>query len=279
MEAMGNGKSQDIQQSLSALYEKFRSNTTIPETLGARLSSPLLLSVSDAWLSSNHRILMVGQEVQGWAFERGHYYDWPHQPLRHFNDFKKHSNAVADLIEAYIAFDFSKHQPDNYRSPFWAAYRKLRAELEEDVDASVLWTNLFRMSVDRGSAIRNRTFDQLKLLQEKQLGLLRDEITILRPDAIIFFIGPDYDETLSMEFPGTTFESMGFRPPKILAKLSHPTFPPCSLRTYHPTFLRRQRLWAILDEIIHRVRNTTPPIIGLEDIQSSDLLLTKMGPT
>lgn len=39
-------------------------------------------------------------------------------------------------------------------------------------------------------------------------------------------------------------------------QLSHPKLPLCSLRSYHPTYLRRRRLWAILDEVIHSVRDT-----------------------
>jgi hypothetical protein len=245
-----------VQQSLTAIYDNFRAKTMIPEALAVRLSSPLLLSITDAWLSSNYRILIVGQEVLGWAFEPGQYYDWPHEPIRNFNDFKEHPNAVAELIEGHRAFDFAKHQPENYRGCFMRAYRKFRAELEADVDGSVLFTNLFRMSVDGGSVLRNSTPEQLTLLREKQLGLLRAEITCLKPQVVIFFTGPTCDETLSQEFADIKFESMGLRPIRAFARLSHPNLPPCSLRTFHPTYLQRKGLSAILGEITRSVRDT-----------------------
>ncbi len=254
---MGKTNSQEAQKSLNALYEKFHAATTIPETFAAKLSSPLLLSVSDAWLSSSHRVVIIGKEVLGWAFEQGRYYEWPYLPLRDFNDFKGHSNAVEELVYAYRAFEFSKHQSENYHGCFWTAYRKLRAELEGDVEGSVLWTNLFRMSVGGWGPVPLRCNpEELKLLQEKQFGLLEKEISILGPNAVIFFTGPNYDEALSHEFPGTKFESMGSRPTRKLAMISHPKLPHCSVRTYHPSYLRRAGLWAILDELIQLVRIT-----------------------
>lgn len=197
---------------------------------------------------------MVGQEVLGWAFTQGDYYEWLFNPIANFVEFKANQDSVAALIHAYKVFDFSKHQPENSRGPFWVAYRQLRAALEGNSDSSILWTNLFRMSIDSGSVIKNGSSDDVMNLQKAQAGVLGDEIRILQPKAVVFFTGPHYDSALMQEFPGTRYKPLYSRTTREIAVLSHPDLPPCAIRTYHPGFLRRRRLWPILDEVAESIR-------------------------
>jgi hypothetical protein len=244
----------EIQGTLRARYERFRLEADVPLSLAPRLSSPLLVAVSDSWLASKFRILVVGQEVLRWAFREGQYYDWPFNAIASFQEFKTNQHAVEALIYAYRVFDFSKHQPENARSPFWTAYRRLRASLEKDKDSSVLWTNLFRMSIDGGSVIKNGSSEELLNLQIAQAGLLTDEIRILQPKVVVFFTGPNYDNALVQEFPGIEYRPFKSWMKREVALLSHSELPLCAFRTYHPGFLRRRRLWPILDEVIESIR-------------------------
>jgi hypothetical protein len=248
----------DIQAVLRARYERFRLEAEVPLLLAPRLSSPLLVAVSDSWLASQFRILIVGQEVLGWNFAAGRYYDWPFSPIKNFHEFKTNQDAVEALIQGYKAFDYSKYQPENARGPFWVAYRTLRDTLEGNIDASILWTNLFRMSVDVGSVIRNASSDEILILQKVQVGLLTDEISILKPKVIVFFTGPYYDNALAQEFPNIGYSPLKSRTTRVAAILSHPKLPLCSIRTYHPGFLRRRGLWPILDEVIELIRESFP---------------------
>jgi len=245
-----------LQEALRARYDGFRSDTELPPILARRLSSPLLVAVSDSWLASKFRILVVGQEVLGWSFSEGSYYDWSFAPIRNFQDFKANADAVEALIQGYKNFDYSKYQPENARGPFWSAYRKLRIALEGDVDSSILWTNLFRMSIDGGSVFRNGSPDEILSLCEVQTGLLTDEIGILKPNVVVFFTGPNYDHALARECPTIEYSAFESRTARVAAVLSHPKLPPCSIRTYHPGYLRRRGLWPILDEVIRLIRNS-----------------------
>lgn len=246
----------DIQEALRSRYERFRAEAEVPPLLARKMSSPLLVAVSDSWVASKCRILVVGQEVLGWGFAKGDYYDWPFRPIRNFQDFKTNADSVEALIHGYTTFNYSKRQPANARGCFWTAYRKLRATLEGDIDGSILWTNLFRMSVDGGSVIRNSSPGEIMILQRAQVGLLPDEIRILQPMVIIFFTGPNYDHALAREFPGIEYSPFKSRTTRVAANLSHPRLPLCSIRTYHPASLRRQRLWPIVDEVIESISKT-----------------------
>ncbi len=144
----------DIQKSLHVRYLKFQEEAEVPSSLASRLSSPLLIAATDAWSASKFRILIVGQEVLGWAFASGSYYEWPFNPVANFHDFKTNHDAVESLVQGYRVFDYAKYQPENSGGPFWSTYRKLRAGLEENIEGSILFTNLFRMSIDGGSVLK-----------------------------------------------------------------------------------------------------------------------------
>jgi hypothetical protein len=249
-----NFETAQIQLSLRARYKRFQTEAEVPSLLAARLSSPLLIAVSNSWLASKFRILVVGQEVLGWAFIEGDYYEWPFGPIGTFDEFKTNPDAIEALILGYRVFDYSKYQPLNARGPFWTAYRKLRATLEDDIGGSILWTNLFRMSIDGGSVVKNGSHSEILSLQKAQAGLLTDEITILQPDVVVFFTGPDYDSALAQEFPGVEFSQFNSRTTRTAAILSHKKLPDCCFRTYHPAFLRRRKLWSILDEIVESIK-------------------------
>ena len=115
-----------IQEPLRARYERFRIEADVPPLLAPRMPSPLLLAVSDSWLASKFRILVVGQEVLGWGFAEGDYYDWPFRPIRNFKGFKTDQDAVEALIHGYRAFDYSKYQPTNARGCFWTGSGRFR---------------------------------------------------------------------------------------------------------------------------------------------------------
>jgi hypothetical protein len=121
-------KEEPMQQRLEAAYQKFKEQAQIPEELSKRLSSPLLIQISKTWIDSNHRILVIGQETLGWAFHKDEDYPWPYEAILNFSDFKTVEASVEALVHGYREFEFALHQPSNYRSPFWQAYRQIYSE-------------------------------------------------------------------------------------------------------------------------------------------------------
>ena len=115
-------------------------------------------------------------------------------------------------------------------------------------DTAVLWTSLFRMALDGRSVIKNGTVEEIQLLREASRDILLAEIVALKPTAILFFTGPDYNEHLYAIFPGCEHLELAEYDPTRTSLLQHPMFPHPTLRTYHPGYLSRGH-WHIVDLI------------------------------
>lgn len=246
-----------IQDQLNEIYEKFKKNTVLPAEISERASPPLLLSVSDKWAQSPNRILIIGQETQGWDFDPGDYFPDLESSIRNFSDFQKLHNSVPALTAGYRAFEFARHQPANYNSPFWRAYRSVRCSLNEEADGpetAVLWSNLFRVDLDGGSVVKNGSSEEVTHIREAGITLLREEINLLKPTAVIFFTGPDYNEHLHAQFPGVEAGHFLDHDPQKTAVLRHALLPSRSFRTYHPGYLSRSGQLGIIQEIIQQLK-------------------------
>lgn len=237
-----------MQNELDEVYESFKTKAkaAMPVDLADNLSAPLLLSVPERWLSSSNRILIIGQETKGWDWE-GH---------GSFLDFLRVANSVELLLRKYVEFNFAKKDPNDHNSFFWRAYRKVRKRFdlsEEGIDSNVLWSNLIRADWEKKS-VTNAPPQQQKTAWSIFRGILTDEIKILKPHAVIFFTGPDYDEFLLSEFAGAKLHSFGSHPEREAAWLEHSSLPPSTIRTYHPGHLNRvPELQHMVDEIINEV--------------------------
>ncbi|MDH0640186.1 hypothetical protein N5D52_24975 [Pseudomonas sp. GD03860] len=241
----------ETQQRLKSLYEDFKAKAAMPEDLAKRLSPPLLLNVPPKWAEASKKVLVIGQETLGWDFRQGDYYPWPYPALSNFNDFLLSDHAVEALIEGYTHFEFALHQPGNYNSPFWRAYREIRSSIGEEADGAdtaVLWTNLFRMSLDHGSVVENGSPEDIQSINNITRDLLQAEIAILAPTAVIFFTGPNYNQHLYARFPGCVLREFNSHDPEKTGALQHPALPAVAYRTYHPGYLSRGH-WHIVEEL------------------------------
>lgn len=153
-----------MREQLLEQYEKLKSSVDFQDDLSERLSPPLCLYVPERWEKSECRVLIVDQETLGWDFGPNSYYEWPYDPIKNWRDFKRVQNSVLAMVHAYKIFEFARYQLENYRSPFWRAYRQFReaaGESRDGMETSVLWTNLFRMSLDGGSVIKNGSREEV----------------------------------------------------------------------------------------------------------------------
>lgn len=252
-----------MREQLLEQYENLKRNVNFQDDLAKRLSAPLCLHVPDKWENSKTRVLIIGQETLGWDFlpddrryGKDTYYDWPYPPIANWQDFKCVDDSAAAMTYGYQCFEFSRHQPINRRSPFWRAYREVRkavGDQEDGMDTCVLWTNLFKVSLDEGSVIKNGTKDEKEAIREASREILRAEIEILKPTAVIFFTGPNYNQTLYSIFSGMELLSFHGRDPEKTAQLIHPNLPDQTWRTYHPAYLLRSKQWVIIDQISNEI--------------------------
>lgn len=239
-----------MQSELEDAYQQFKATTTLDPELATRLSAPLLLRIPNKWSHSSTRLLIVGQETRGWGFEKGQAHNRPDTAIKSFATFRAMPESVPALTEWYERFEFGRYWPGLVRSPFWRAYRAYRRALGEDLDGfdtSVLWTNLFRMAYDEGSPLKLGNLKDHLLLKASG-DLLRKEISILRPSAVIFHTGPKYESALREMFQDLELvPMMGFDASRT-SRIRSSLLPSTTWRTYHPGYLNRGK-WHVVETI------------------------------
>lgn len=235
-----------MQNRLNECYTTFREKVEFDDNdFAKRLSAPLLIQVTERWIKSKIRVLVVGQETLGWEFFKGdrYGYDWEFSDIHGWLQFKSANDSVNALVSAYKIFNFSSNNhPLNHRAPFFRAYRKIRESIgdnQENFETSVLWTNLIRMSVDEGSIFRNATPNQREEVIFASTNIFQEEVKILKPDIVIFFTGPVYDYALKKIINGSVFRDILGYEERVIAAVSHDMLPKMSWRTYHPSYLQR----------------------------------------
>jgi len=235
---------------LSSLYQVYqRASAKLPKSLRRRASAPLLIAPHSKWSRCPTKLLIVGQETNGWGADpvsKGSV------RLETLDAFTSSSSGVASMVSAYKAFAFAR----TYRhrnSAFWRAFRYLEIEAAE-APCSAMWTNLFKVDVS-GSVVKNCQIKHRRLLRAAQAGLLAEEIRLLKPQIVIFFTGPNYDDELIDAFPDATLTPLSpGRDIREAALVHSKALPVCSIRTYHPTYLQRSRRWGLLEEVATAMR-------------------------
>jgi len=184
------------------------------------VSDPLFMSVPDGYSQTNVRLLIVGQQTHGWQNEKV---------------------GVKGLLQTYRNFDLGREYT---KSPFWQASHKLSDEINSSgPKRAFLWSNLIK--VDQ---CQDRPIPEIEEAVSA-LGLLPEEIRLLKPHAVVFFTGPFYDDRLQRTFPNVEFRKVR----SDLFQLIHPNLPKKSFRTYHPSYLIRSGKKDVLDEIVNAI--------------------------
>ena len=184
-----------------------------------KLSSPLLIKVPECYTEQKTKLFVVGQQTNGW-FE---------------------GNSVEELINIYERFDFGKYCCDTY---FWDGVRKLEEKLGIK-KGCIVWSELNRMddpNEEDGKRPKRLVEEEMT---EKFGFLLREEINICRPDILVFFTGPDYDENIKWIFSEKESEVEFNELNKQFSKRELASIDidveTKAYRTYHPGYLFRNK--------------------------------------
>ena len=185
------------------------------EALGD-LGGPLLIDVPDAYRDATVKLMVVGQQTNGWG---------------HPND------KIGGLLAEYRRFDLGKAYVN---SPFWQAAHAVYASLNPDgPPRGFLWSNLVKVDI-----AQKRPSPAIEELISSA-DLLQHELAITQPDIVVFFTGPGYDERLRATFQGVEYE----RVDDFVNRLSHDALPEQTFRSYHPGYLRRSGNWSVIEEL------------------------------
>lgn len=223
----------DARSANAALADLYRSAFTGDAAgflANPRSSAPWLLKLHEDYAHSAIRLMVVGQEANGWASNKC-----------------LGADPVAFLMEEYRKFQLGR---DDMRPPLrQAAHRLYRCLNAGGGDEGFLWTNLVKLDKD-GQRPPSQVEDAIS-----SLGLLPREVEITRPHAVVFFTGPRYDSRLKECFPGVELERLSTE----IVQLRHPSLPQASFRTFHPGYLwRRKKTGAIqeLGDLIRSIQST-----------------------
>jgi len=172
------------------------------------IAGPLLLCPNNKYLNQKKRLMIIGQQTNGWEY---------------FDD------NIDKLIQTYLDFDLGS---DYYSSPFWNITRKLEIALGNE-EYSCIWTNLNKFDLDA-----NRPYGEYEIEISKLDKMLIKEIEILKPDICIFFTGPSFDNRIKNIFADIEFLNVNDWEYGQLSQLKHKNLPNFSYRTHHPKSLR-----------------------------------------
>lgn len=239
---------------LKALYTSWKEGLDRDNPIATKLSPPSLVSVAPPFENASDRVLIVGQEDMGNQWSQAGLNDypaygyagirWPYENISTWADFLSVENSVEALMHGYELSAFCKHQPKNFSSPYWRAFRRFTND-----GARGAATNLDRTSY-QGGAIDDGPAQVRAFLNSQETDLLQKEISILEPKVCIYFTGPNRDHLINQRWEG--IEQVGLSsniPARQLCRLVHETLPKHSYRTYHPGYLQRSGKGFYLDEI------------------------------
>ena len=151
----------------------------MPEELYRLLSTPMACALTQEFLNSPRRVLVLGQET----FEND-------QGLAQCNAF----NAWSRQIGGYIAFDYAYGGTSQQASGrFWTAFDEITAALGLENRRSLAWSNLVKVQLLDGTktsvSISNLPAEDQMAVVRWQRNLFRAELEHVSPDGILFLTG------------------------------------------------------------------------------------------
>ncbi|MGI8979064.1 MAG: hypothetical protein ACR2FY_07550 [Pirellulaceae bacterium] len=216
-----------------------------------QLNGPFLLAVDDGYEASKPKVVVVGQENNGWL-------------ECDYLAFLEASN-IDQCLAVYRKFDIAEYGHGTFGRYFASLRQALHGQVTDSNRRSVMWTNLFKLNHKGQQTIYSPHLEAILAIQG---NIVAQEIDILRPDVVIFLTGPRYDGIIRHAFPDAEFRAVNGHPVNELSHISAGHLPALSFRTYHPAFLNRVRRTKryCLQAIIDRVLDSFP----LGDGRSSD---------
>jgi len=202
-----------MRQELLLLYQsqqhKFRE--IVDQFPNEKLYGPYLVSPSNKYIEQKNRLLIIGQETNGWS---------------------EYVENLDKQMQCYEEFNVG----ETYKStPFWNVTRKVEKIINHE-QFSCVGANINKFDVDQRRP-KGKHETAISTLD----NILVSEISILKPKICIFFTSHTFDYRLKEIFSEVELLKVDGFTTKELCQLKHPNLPELSFRTYHPKFLRINR--------------------------------------
>lgn len=180
-----------------------------------------LSSIPYNYYKTNHKILMIGQENNGWG-----YFSSPKESMRYTLGFQN-----IRRWEQYPIFTF----PYN----FCASINE--CDINETKKSYLAWTNLRKFSFDEEP--KKYLEENIQKIIDEEFNILADEIKIINPDIVLFLTGYRYDNDIKKQLSGVEFSNVSGYNINQFSRLKHSVLPYNSFRIYHPGYLQRSKLY------------------------------------
>ena len=181
-----------------------------PNVLAA---NPFLIVEPKDYYNKDKRVMICGQETQGWGNE----FD---------NDPEK--ATIDELFRIYKEF---VNDDGGYNSPYWHFIKKLKIECP---NVGFVCNNIVKIGKREGAGCN----DSINELALKYFPVIPEEISILKPDLIVFITGPNYDWRIRK-----ALGEFQILPENQIRRFNQIVFSnkelPTSYRCYHPAYQRR----------------------------------------
>lgn len=220
----------NMQKQLDNLYQTYLetlfSDKEFEEMIeNFRVSSPQFLDTETPrgkYLSSEFKVVFIGKETNGW-----------------FNDNERKEEGLTQInrqFEKYIHSlkkIYSRHNIGaNYRSPIYLFIDLLVERISESKNVGFLLTELLRHDYDCSGL----PTDIIAKVAYDNNFILRKELEILKPDALVFLTGPNYDRHITMTYPTAFFQEFkGYSLNQVSVIKNIPNIK-MAIRIYHPDY-------------------------------------------
>ncbi|MGM9745584.1 MAG: hypothetical protein ACI30H_01285 [Paludibacteraceae bacterium] len=194
-------------------------------------SCPLLLNVSEEYLTAPIKIMIFGQETNGWG------------------DSFEEEGDVTTLMNTY-----KDYVANHNNTTFWNWVEKINHDyFGNSYGNGFVWNNILKFGKNNSIGHPDRIVTEL---ENKYFNVAQEEIAILKPDVCIFLCGPNYDERIREKFPDVEFNIVADYPIREVAQLKSSHLPAHSYRTYHPGYGQRYKNWyeGIFETIVNLVK-------------------------
>ena len=190
---------------------------------------PLLIKINEEkYKNADLKIMVFGQETNSWEA----IVSAIQIPLQ------DSCNHVAESVDVFMDNYFNFRNIKEYNSPFWNAFKTIK-ELSSDIKCELVWNNIYK--IGNRERNKNRPHKLIRELENLHFDVIQEEISILKPDVILFLTGPNYDARVNRVFGITGYQSISNHETRKLAKISI-SVDMLAYRTYHPNYLQLHKL-------------------------------------
>jgi hypothetical protein len=234
-------KTENLNSQLFQLYNKNYSNLQVElnnDDLEEWPALPFLIKLNeDQFNQSDLKIMFFGQETNGWIDQNKIGY----------------TVSLEALMDQYYEFCYNGGK-EEHGGHFWNAIKNFMNLLKNKFPTKEIYP-IYNNIIKIGKMEeKGRPSLDILHLENKYLNVIKDELNILKPDIIIFFTGPNYDDQIELKL-GDVIDNKFSIPDFSTRQLCRVNLNEncIAFRCYHPNFLYRNNIRDYFDSILKEI--------------------------